>query len=110
MLRVLLVDNDSSFLEHMQGFPWLAHQCECIGVAQSGEQVAQISRQLTPHIVVMDVCLSGEDGVSLMRRIRASSDVSMAHALQVQRAHSRRGEYVPLNIPLRGGIETEETE
>ena len=46
----------------------------------------------------------------LMRRIRASSDVSMAHALQVQRAHSRRGEYVPLNIPLRGGIETEETE
>lgn len=71
MLRVLLVDNDSSCLERMQGFPWPAHQCECIGVAQSGEQVAQLSRQLTPHIVVMDVCLSGEDGVSLMRRIRA---------------------------------------
>ena len=43
MLRVLLVDNDSAFLERMQDFPWLA----------------------------MDVCLSGEDGVSLMRRIRA---------------------------------------
>ena len=71
MLRVLLVDNDSSFLERMQGFPWMAHQCEYIGVAQSGEQVAQLSRQLTPHIVVMDVCLSREDGVSLMRRIRA---------------------------------------
>ena len=40
----------------------------------------------------------------LMRRIRASSDVSMEHALQVQRAHGRRGEHVPLNIPLRGGI------
>jgi len=44
----------------------------------------------------------------LMRRIRAASDVSMAHAKQVQRAHSRRGELVPLNIPLRGGIEFEE--
>ena len=44
----------------------------------------------------------------LMRRIRAASDVSMAHAKQVQRAHSRRGEMVPLNIPLRGGIEFEE--
>ena len=41
----------------------------------------------------------------LMRRIRASSDVSMEHALQVQRAHSRRGEHVPLDIPLRGGID-----
>ena len=41
----------------------------------------------------------------LMRRIRASSDVSMEHALQVQRAHSRRGEHVPLEIPLRGGID-----
>ena len=36
MLRVLLVDNDSAFLERMHDFPWLAHQCECIGVAQSG--------------------------------------------------------------------------
>ena len=73
MLRVLLVDNDSAFLERMQDFPWLAHQCECIGVAQSGEQVVQLSRRLTPHIVVMDVCLSGEDGVSLMRHIRSGS-------------------------------------
>ena len=40
MLRVLLVDNDSAFLERMHDFPWLAHQCECIGVAQSGEQCA----------------------------------------------------------------------
>ena len=46
----------------------------------------------------------------LMRRIRASSDVSMEHALQVQRAHSRRGEHVPLDIPLRGGLADEETE
>ena len=60
MLRVLLVDNDSAFLERMQDFPWLSHQCECIGVAQSGVQVAQLSRRLTPHIVVMYVCLLGE--------------------------------------------------
>jgi len=41
----------------------------------------------------------------LMRRIRAASDVSMIHAKHVQRAHERRGEYVPLNIPMRGGME-----
>ena len=43
----------------------------------------------------------------LMSRIRASHDVTVEHALQVQRAHSRRGEFVPLNIPTRGGIEDE---
>lgn len=43
----------------------------------------------------------------LMRRIRVSSDASMEHALQVQRAHRRRGERVPLDIPLRGGIDSE---
>jgi len=41
----------------------------------------------------------------LMRRIRASSDVTMAHAKQVQRAHERRGEHVPLNIPMRGSVD-----
>ena len=46
----------------------------------------------------------------LMRRIRASSDLSMEHALQVQRAHGRRGERVPLDIPLRGGLDGEEKE
>ena len=45
-----------------------------------------------------------------MRRIRASADVSMEHALQVQRAHNRRGEHVPLEIPLRGGLMEEEIE
>ncbi len=43
----------------------------------------------------------------LMRRIRASSEVSMEHAIQVQRARGRRGEYVPLDIPMRGGIDGE---
>ncbi len=38
----------------------------------------------------------------LIRRIRADSDVSMAHARHVQRAHERRGEHVPLNIPSCG--------
>jgi len=37
----------------------------------------------------------------LMRRIRAASDASVIHARHVQRAHERRGEHVPLDIPMR---------
>ena len=41
----------------------------------------------------------------LMRRIRASHELTLRHAEQVQRAHRRRGNYVPLDIPMRGGLE-----
>ena len=44
----------------------------------------------------------------LMRRISASHELTLRHAEQVQRAHRRRGKYVPLNIPMRGGLEGEE--
>ncbi|MDO4853780.1 MAG: hypothetical protein Q4A88_10240, partial [Clostridia bacterium] len=47
----------------------------------------------------------------LMKRILAASEVSMAHALQVQRAHRRRGNLdAPLDIPMRRGLEDEEME
>ena len=41
----------------------------------------------------------------LMRRIRASHELTLRHAEQVQRAHRRRGKFVPLDIPMRGGLE-----
>ena len=41
----------------------------------------------------------------LMRRIQASHELTLRHAEQVQRAHRRRGQYVPLDIPMRGGLE-----
>ena len=45
----------------------------------------------------------------LMRRIRASHELNLRHAEQVQRAHARRGNDVPLDIPMRGGLEDEDS-
>ena len=45
----------------------------------------------------------------LMRRIAASHELSLCHAEQVQRAHARRGNVVPLDIPMRGGMEDEDS-
>nr|AHF25206.1 putative Phosphatase [uncultured bacterium Contig1578] len=44
----------------------------------------------------------------LMRRISASHELSLRHAEQVQRAHRRRGNYVPLDIPMRGGLDEDD--
>lgn len=43
----------------------------------------------------------------LIHRIRTSSEVATEHAWHIQRAHSRRGEFVPLDIPMRGSITDE---
>lgn len=71
MLRILLVDEDTAYLARMQSFPWMAHSCECVGYASTGEQALQHCRQLMPHIVVMDIHFSKEDGIALMRQIRS---------------------------------------
>ena len=44
----------------------------------------------------------------LIRRIRATHDLSLRHARQVRRAYERRGESAPLDIAMRGGLEEED--
>ena len=44
----------------------------------------------------------------LIRRIRATHDLSVRHARQVRRAYERRGERAPLDIAMRGGREEED--
>ena len=46
----------------------------------------------------------------LMRRILATHELSLRHARQLQRAQRRRGENLPLNIPMRGGLVEESPE
>ena len=44
----------------------------------------------------------------LIRRIRATHDLSVRHARQVRRAYERLGENMPLDIAMRGGLEEED--
>ncbi|MBQ8087679.1 MAG: haloacid dehalogenase-like hydrolase [Clostridia bacterium] len=46
----------------------------------------------------------------LIRRILATHELSYHHALQMQEAQRRRGEFLPLNIPMRGGLMDEAPE
>ena len=46
----------------------------------------------------------------LMRRILATHELSLRHALQLREAHRRRGDSLPLNIPLRTGLQDDPPE
>ena len=45
----------------------------------------------------------------LIRRIRASHDLSVRHARQVRRAYERSGEPAPPDIAMRGGLVEEDS-
>lgn len=69
-LRVLLVDDSPAFLEaarkHLVGQPWI----ELLGHACDGAEAVARSEVLKPDLVLMDLTMSGMDGVEATRRIR----------------------------------------
>lgn len=68
--RVLLVDDDVELQKLLQGY-LAQHQFEMFGTTDTSDVERLIQRQ-RPDVLVLDVMLPGEDGLSLCRRLRAS--------------------------------------
>lgn len=90
--RVLIVEDDRvvarlhcRFVARVPGFV-------PIGVAQTAAQAEQMIPTLRPDLVLLDIGLPGEDGIALLRRMRARGDaveviaVTAATASQAVRA------------------------
>ncbi len=68
-LRVLVVDDEAD-ARQMLDLVLARAGAEVTGVASAAEAL-EVLEGLRPHVVVSDVCMPGEDGYSLIRRIRA---------------------------------------
>jgi DNA-binding NarL/FixJ family response regulator len=73
-VRVLIVDDQQPFrmaarmvVEATEGF-------DVVGEAETGEESVELSRDLDPDLVLMDVNLPGIDGLEATRRILADSE------------------------------------
>ena len=74
-VRVLVVDDDRT-LQHMLAEYLGKHNMQVV----SASQAAEVTRQFTagePAVVILDLNLGREDGLDLLREIRARSDVPM---------------------------------
>jgi DNA-binding NarL/FixJ family response regulator len=72
MWRLLLVDDHTLFREGLAGL--LAYQDDFTVVGQAEDAAGALAqaRQVRPDVVLMDIDLPGEDGVSATRRIKAA--------------------------------------
>ncbi len=72
--RVLVVEDDRlvarlhcRFIAEIPGF-------SVAGVAATAAHAAELVRVLRPHLLLLDIGLPGEDGVALLRRLRAGGE------------------------------------
>jgi response regulator of citrate/malate metabolism len=71
VIRTLVVDDDfmavsvhRQFIERIEGF-------EVVGEATTGKKAVSLVEQLRPDLVLLDIYLPDENGIELMRRLRA---------------------------------------
>jgi response regulator of citrate/malate metabolism len=101
--RVLVVEDDRivarlhcRFIAEVPGF-------SVAGVAASAGQAAEMVRVMRPDLLLLDIGLPGENGISLLRRLRATAEqveviaVTAATATATVRAAVQLGASRPRN-------------
>jgi DNA-binding NarL/FixJ family response regulator len=72
VVQVLVVDDQATFLRAMTSVVEETDGFEVAGQAESGEESLVVAAAVRPDLVLMDVNLSGIDGLEATRRLRAS--------------------------------------
>lgn len=94
--RVLVVDDDPALRGMLCDY--LTASGFDVDVADGGEQMRQRLAASPPDVLVLDIMLPGEDGLSLMRALRRSSDLPVLML-------SARGEEIDRVVGLEVGAD-----
>jgi two-component system OmpR family response regulator/two-component system phosphate regulon response regulator OmpR len=94
--RVLVVDDDAGIRDLLADY--LAKQGYDVSTARDGGEMDERLRAGMPDLIVMDLMLPGEDGLSLTRRIKAAADVPVIML-------SARGEDIDRIVGLEVGAD-----
>lgn len=72
MYRVVLIDDENIIVEGLRRVvDWEKHNCSVVGTANSAAEGAEMIRSLKPHILLMDICMPGQDGLSMLAGLRS---------------------------------------
>lgn len=94
--RVLVVDDDAGIRDLLADY--LAKQGMTVRTARDGKEMDERLEGFAPDLVVMDLMMPGEDGLSLTRRLKAGRDIPVIML-------SARGEDIDRIVGLEVGAD-----
>jgi two-component system, NarL family, invasion response regulator UvrY len=80
-VKVLVVDDQAPFRGAAKRVVGMTPGFEVVGEAMSGEEAVEMSAELQPDLVLMDINLPGINGIEAVRRIQAARPETLAFLL-----------------------------
>ncbi len=69
MIRLLIADDHKLFRIGLHKMLREAREIKVVGEARTGEEAVTLARELSPNIILMDICMPGIGGLEATRRI-----------------------------------------
>lgn len=83
-IRVVIVDDVSETRENVKKLLQFEADVDVVGVARTGKEAIQISQELNPDVVLMDINMPDMDGIAATEAIRARQPAVQVVILSVQ--------------------------
>src|SRR5215216_7184126 len=83
-IRVLIVDDVSETRENVRKLLQFESDVDVVGTARTGKEAIQLSQELNPDVVLMDINMPDMDGISATEAIRAKQPAVQVVILSVQ--------------------------
>jgi len=83
-IRVMIVDDVSETRENVRKLLQFESDVDVVGVARTGKEAIQISQDLNPDVVLMDINMPDMDGITATEAIRAKQPTVQVIILSVQ--------------------------
>lgn len=83
-IRVVIVDDVSETRENVRKLLQFESDVDVVGVARTGKEAIQISQDLGPDVVLMDINMPDMDGITATEAIRANQPAVQVVILSVQ--------------------------
>jgi len=83
-IRVLIVDDISETRENVKKLLQFESDVDVVGIARTGKEAIQVSQELNPDVVLMDINMPDMDGIAATEAIRSKQPAVQVIILSVQ--------------------------